>query len=685
MELQLRKNAEQFKGWYSRQISDAVRVSTFDEKTLSIKNVIATEQPVIVFDWYRWEPIREILLLDGMHLPESRQVPLLDNHSRFTISNIMGSTRDIALVGNRLEGTTYFDSGEDKLIRLVREGHLTDTSIGYKTFDNETVILKKGEKTVVRGRTFENNFEDDLPLYLRIKSELKENSATPIGADVAAKFRSETGFISIPSNGDDDLIRTIENELKNPKSRLSVIINNERSQKMTDEERKALEEKQRAEHQAALDKAVKDAAEKESERVAALHAMGNDFSRNCPHLKMDDVVTQFIQERKSPMELYRHLSAEMKKPEAIRTPDTNLGMSEKQVQSYSVRKILLYQLGKIDEKEVGLELEAHRTLVKNTGAHPHSKGGIFIPDDIMRKRTALNYNRLSAREQQLLQRANFLQVGDNDKGGYTVKEEWIPQSFIEILETAMLNLGVEFITGIKGNLPMIRELDSLVYYHVGEGSGPTKSGLTFGREVMTPKKAGAITKYSYEFLMQSSLAVEAYIERRLGSACARGAFRDIHYGTGSDYQPKGIKNWTGIGGVDGTNFNRKSALTMEAQIETANASILGTPKFVSRGSVRSHLKDVKVIEGKFLVSDQNDMIGYDYSMISNAFDAGDLFFGIYSDVFVPYWNMVEIMANPYGDDEFAAGDVVVRALQALDVFVRNPAAFSLAEDVPVLE
>ena len=158
LDLQLKGNPEDWKNWYSRQ-SNYQRES-LNKKERAIDNVVATEKVVLVFDWFRWEPVWEIILMPGVEFPESRQIPLLDQHSRFAIHNLKGSTRELELVenfenlGNVILGRTVIsitakDTPPDPWT-LIEEGHLTDTSIGYRTFDDATVFLKRNDQSNVR-------------------------------------------------------------------------------------------------------------------------------------------------------------------------------------------------------------------------------------------------------------------------------------------------------------------------------------------------------------------------------------------------------------------------------------------------------------------------------------------------------------------------------------------------------
>lgn len=674
--LNLKNNANNYKGWYSREAY--IRQMDIDLENRSISNIVATEKPVIVFDWFRWEPIREILLMDGVHLPSSRQVVLLDAHSRFSNENIKGSTRELEVdndekLGKIIVGRSYFSETAVIEWTLVKEGHLTDTSIGYLTFDDKTIILAPGESTEYKGVKYVNDYGDDYALALRTEWELKENSLVPIGADDLAKFRSayQDGIPVIQLDDGKPLLEQLR-ELERKEGKLKIVINkNKRSFVMTDEEKVKLEK----EREAALKQDLDAQRIADADRAKAIRLIANDLQKNIPHIKLSVEAEKFIAEGKTQGDFYDFCSKEMKSPEAIRTPISDLGLSNRETEDYSIRNIILYQLGRISAKEVGMEIKASEELSKKMDVQPEMGRGIFLPYEVMKRRRRINVNKLTRNERDLI-------TGTDASGGFLVQDQYIPQSFLEILENSMIfvRAGVTILTGLKGNIPMNRELDAYTHYWVGEGSGSTKSSITFGRETMSPKKGGALAQYSYEFLLQASIAVEAYVERRLAKACALGADRAIGYGSGSGAQPKGLKNWSGIGSVSGVNFNRSRALDMEGQLQTSNADDLGAMGYISRGTTRSILKDRAIDpgSGRYLVSDDNQMVGYDYSNISNQIDVNELFFGVWSNILVGYWDQVQILANPFEATAYPAGDVQVRALQALDVFVQNPGAFSLS-------
>jgi hypothetical protein len=99
---ELKKPNPVFKNYYSR--SCEIRKDANDEER-SIRGVLATELPAVVFDWYKWRAIREVLLIDGMEVPS--KIPLLDAHSRWEVSNIKGSVKNFIKVDDQELGRIY--------------------------------------------------------------------------------------------------------------------------------------------------------------------------------------------------------------------------------------------------------------------------------------------------------------------------------------------------------------------------------------------------------------------------------------------------------------------------------------------------------------------------------------------------------------------------------------------------
>lgn len=180
-----RDAAKATNGRFCEQRKASAEVSTFDEKARTIRAVMATETPVLVPDYDRWEMVEEILLMSGARFAD--QVPLLDSHDDDSIMSQVGSTRDIRIEGSKMTGTRHLmDSGElaEHAISLIRGGHLRDGSIRYQ-YENP-LYIEPGQTVVINGRMFEAK---EYPLRIAREWRLIEDTICPIGADQNAKMR----------------------------------------------------------------------------------------------------------------------------------------------------------------------------------------------------------------------------------------------------------------------------------------------------------------------------------------------------------------------------------------------------------------------------------------------------------------------------------------------------------------
>lgn len=181
------------------RVSFRAAPATINEEARSVTATLATENPVQVFDYFGWEPVDERLMMDGVELPTSRQIPLLDSHNRARVRDQIGSIRNLRVedgeAGSELVGDLHFDDGPEgeDAFRKVRAGHMRDMSVGFEI--GERVRVPEGEKVVRGDREFEG------PLHLITRWPILEASLTPIGADQAAKIRKRNSDMSKQASG----------------------------------------------------------------------------------------------------------------------------------------------------------------------------------------------------------------------------------------------------------------------------------------------------------------------------------------------------------------------------------------------------------------------------------------------------------------------------------------------------
>jgi hypothetical protein len=164
----------------------SLRAESADEETRSVEAVIATDQPVTVYDYRTGELIDEVLRMDGLEVPV--RVPMLANHSRWSLDDVFGSARSIEASAHEVKGRLHFarDVDSDKAWQKVKDGHLSDVSAGYRV--DKYTDVRPGQSAVVGGKTYTAKGRT-----LRISTQwaLREVSLVPIGADSRSKIRAD--------------------------------------------------------------------------------------------------------------------------------------------------------------------------------------------------------------------------------------------------------------------------------------------------------------------------------------------------------------------------------------------------------------------------------------------------------------------------------------------------------------
>lgn len=179
------RNQHQTRDMIARPLS--LRAETINTEERSVEAVLSSGGRVQVFDFRSFRIIDEILVPSGAQF--GKQVPLLESHQRFSTEGVIGSVRDIRVEGDKVIGRLVFakdDERADRAWKLVEQGHLTDVSIGYRATD--FVDIEPNASLEVDGRKFQAG---ERKLRITRKYQLREGSIVPIGADDAAKLRSD--------------------------------------------------------------------------------------------------------------------------------------------------------------------------------------------------------------------------------------------------------------------------------------------------------------------------------------------------------------------------------------------------------------------------------------------------------------------------------------------------------------
>lgn len=386
--------------------------------------------------------------------------------------------------------------------------------------------------------------------------------------------------------------------------------------------------------------------------LAEIENLGNDIERREKLARLAGEQTPADEQRQTPAE----------------QPDPNIGMSDREVQQYSlVRAINAMSKARRGEpnawRGAELELEASQAVEKRLGQTPE---GFFVPYDWAGRG--------------LKRERRDLTVGTPSAGGYLVAEDVLSQSFIELLRNRMVvrAAGAQVLTGLVGDISIPKQTSGATAYWLGESGGPTESQQAIGQVGLTPRTLGAYTDYSRKLMLQSSIDVEAFVRSDLAAVLQLAIDYAALNGAGSANQPMGIANTTGIGapGVGATTL--AMIIALETAVAVDNADV-GRLAYLCSATARGALKTadvgtdtgVRVWDIRAGNTPLNGYAGY----VTNQATSKQVFFGNWADLIIAFWSGLDIMVDPYTHS--TSGTTRVVALQDCDVAVRHPESFAL--------
>ena len=202
--------------------------------------------------------------------------------------------------------------------------------------------------------------------------------------------------------------------------------------------------------------------------------------------------------------------------------------------------------------------------------------------------------------------------------------------------------------------------------------------------------------------MQSNPSIDSLLREDFLQAMAEAVDTAALVGTGVDAQPEGLlyndEVNVIVGGTNGAELTYDHLIDMETEVSAANANG-ATMAYVANARTIGKMKKLKLEDGTRVwytalggVSGTPGQInGYTCEMTNIL--PGDLTkgtasktcqamaFGDFSKMVIGQWGAIEVLANPYESTAFKSGGVLMRIINAVDVAIRQPKAFSVMKDI----
>ena len=374
-----------------------------------------------------------------------------------------------------------------------------------------------------------------------------------------------------------------------------------------------------------------------------------------------DLGNQAIQDQLSVDAFRGQLLDQISNDVPLETPN-EIGLTPKETQRFSVVKAIRALANPTDrrsQEDAAFEFECSNAAAAAEGK---TSQGIMLPSDVLR-----NWTRdMNSSDDSTL-------IAPDYRGG----------DFIDVLRNAstVMQAGATVLNGLKGNVTIPKKTAaSSAGWIATEGAAAAESEMTTGSVTMSSKVVGAFTDATRLLLGQSSLSIENLIRDDLAKGIAQAIDVGGLMGSGSSGQPTGIRNTSGINTSTFAAANPTWAeiVGLESDIAADNA-LLGNLRYICTpseyGTMKVTSKDSG--SGQFLVSPDGRVNGYDV-IRSQAVTSGDFYFGNFADLLIGFFSGLDLTVDPYSLS--TTGSVRIVALQNMDIAVRHPESFILAND-----
>jgi len=319
----------------------------------------------------------------------------------------------------------------------------------------------------------------------------------------------------------------------------------------------------------------------------------------------------------------------------------------------------------------GLEREWHQELSAKSEGVPGTGDAVFIPLSTR----YVDYGTV-----------NFNSPLESAGGSNLVPQELHPE-LIDLLrqQSVLMQQGIRVMQA-QGDLDLpVKDSGTTGYWFGADGADSiTESTPVFSTIEMRPKFVAGLTKVSYKMLTQAA-NIESILAEDLAAVLAEQIDLKALQGTGSNNQPTGVLNQSGIGsltwgGADSPllynplNFWIDDAADMEQTLINAKAYQGNLSFLMDAGSYRTIRFQTDSNGGSVYGLDrEGKLLGHPVTPTTHM-PANTALLGNWQDLVMAQWGSVAL-ATDGGGDNFAKGDLSIRAIMPVDFAVRHAASF----------
>jgi HK97 family phage major capsid protein len=336
----------------------------------------------------------------------------------------------------------------------------------------------------------------------------------------------------------------------------------------------------------------------------------------------------------------------------------------------------------------GVEAEVNQELLRRRiAAGGRSPSGFLLPSELPVDRNQAAHGRslVGPQEQRNITTASFPGLVQTVTRG----------PLIDLLRDALVlrALGVNVLTGLTGNLELVKKATTTQAYWVTEGNAPTKSGATTLPFTLAPRTVGAWTDWTRKTMMMINESVEMMMREDIAFSIAAEIDRAGIDGSGSGAEPLGLIGNPDIPvipvGTDGGVPTLEHIVALEATVETNLKGTQASLGWLTSPRGKGRLRITPVVAGQLPNVWGQIEPSYVTTAVPTDLTKGTgtgltaIIYGQWRDFILAFWSGVDILVDPITLG--TAGGVRIVGLQDCDMGLRREESFGMILDVDPID
>ena len=294
----------------------------------------------------------------------------------------------------------------------------------------------------------------------------------------------------------------------------------------------------------------------------------------------------------------------------------------------------------------------------------------------------------------------FIRAAQGQNAGTAVDggnlAETMAARYVEALKEKLVvaQLGATVLTDLLGEVPVITSA-AITADWGAEGATASTKKANYAKAVMKPHRNSVNVVVTKDLLRQTSFDVEQDLINKITEAHAVLLESAAIAGKGTDNEPKGILNTTGIGdvamGTNGAAISWKKVVELETKVNSLNAN-RGRMAYLTNAKVFGALKTTEKAtgSGRFIMEDAaagrcNGYVAEYSNLVPSNLTKGSgsnlsaMIFGNFQDLYIGQWGGLDIVVDPYTSKKTAEIEICLNAWN--DVLVAEPKSFAAIKDI----